>query len=82
MTNLFQKNKLREGPELLTLDIEELDEVTGGLEEDLEPDYPKVNAKDASCARFFLARGKRNSNACEGCFYYHPLEESKGYCSR
>lgn len=81
MADLFQKKKKQEEPQLFALDIDELDGVSGGIE-DPEPDYPRVNAKDASCARFFLARGKKNYGTCEGCFYYHPLEEAKGYCSR
>lgn len=82
MTNLFQKRQDPLDPELFSLDMDDLDGVTGGIEEYEEPDYPKVNAKDASCGRFLRARGKQNSGVCEGCFYYHPLEDTAGYCSR
>lgn len=82
MTDLFQKKKDQSDPELFSLDMDDLDGVTGGTDEYPEPEYPGVGAKDTACARFLRARGKQNSGACEGCFYYHPLEAAKGYCSR
>lgn len=60
------------------LDEESLNAIQGGT----EIGYTAVKGASQACSRYFPAINQTVTRQCESCFYYHPLEQEEGYCSR
>ena len=44
--------------------------------------YCSVKTGDEACGKYFPAMNQARSRKCGSCFYFHPLEQEAGYCSR
>lgn len=60
------------------LDDDSLNGIQGGA----EIGYTAVKAESRACCRYFPAINQNATRQCGSCFYFHPLEQEEGYCSR